>query len=63
MQRLQGSSFVKGKNYFNLKALYFIFKREKNHMFSSKGVIYVSVVLILSGRALQRITRVEVWWA
>lgn len=62
--RFQGSSFVKGKKYFNLKALYFIFKKEKNHIFSSKGVIYVSVILILSlAEPLQRITRVEVWWA
>lgn len=62
--RFQGSSFVKGKKHFNLKALYFIFKKEKKHIFSSKGVIYVSVILILSlAEPLQRITRVEVWWA
>lgn len=62
-RRFQGSRFVKGKKYFNLKALYFIFKREKNHIFSSKGVISASVVLIESSRAPQRIMRVEVWGA
>lgn len=62
-RRFQGSGFVKGKKYFNLKALYFIFKREKNHIFSSKGVIYVSVILIESSRAPAENHQSGVWWA